>query len=132
MKLTRFNIWMLCFAVAASAVVIKLAMMAGAFLTFTTSLLFLGPLSGIVLERHRGGSGITGGVVAGILSGVALSAFMNIHSVYLVGSPFSWLELTVSMVAFVMLEAFCGWHWGRRWHLTMADRTAANPKGSGT
>src|SRR5438128_2728462 len=132
MKFPRLKLWTLCLAVAASAVAIKLAMMAGPLLTFSTSLIFLGPLSGIVVDRHRGGTGIAGGVVAGILSGVALSAFMNIYSVYMVGSPFSWLELTISMVVFVMLEAFCGWLWGRRWHLSMANRTAANPKESGT
>lgn len=130
MKLPRFKLWSLCLAVAASAVVIKLAMMAGPLLTFSTSLIFLGPVSGIVLDRHRGGTGIAGGVVAGILSGVALSAFMNIYSVHL-GRPFAWFELAVSTTAFVMLEAFCGWLWGRRWHLSMASRTAANPKGNG-
>src|SRR4051812_17440623 len=129
MKLPRFRLWSLCLAVAASAVVIRLAMKAGAFLTFTTSLLFLGPLSGIVLDRHRGGTGIAGGVVAGIFSGVALGAFMNIHIVHM-GRPFAWFELEVSTTAFVMLEAFCGWLWGRRWHLSMANRTAVNSKGN--
>jgi hypothetical protein len=130
MKLPRLKLWTLCLAVAASAVVIKLAMMAGPLLTCSTSLIFLGPLSGIVLDRHRGGTGIAGGVVAGILSGLALSAFMNSHSVRL-GSPFSWFELTVSTTVFVIFEAFCGWLWGRRWHLSMANRTAANQKGNG-
>lgn len=131
MKLPRLKIWWLCLAVAASALMIKLAMMAGPILTFTTPLLFLGPLSGIALDRHRGGTGVAGGVVAGILSGVALSAFMNIYSVHL-GRPFAWIELAASTTAYVMFETFCGWLWGRRWHLSMANRTAANPKGSGT
>jgi hypothetical protein len=134
MNLPRLNLWMLCLAVAASAFVIKLALILGVLLTFTMPLIFLGPLSGIVLERHRGGTGIAGGVVAGILSGFALSAFMNIYIVNL-GRPFSWFELTVSTAAFVILEAFCGWIWGRSyraWHSSMANRTAADPKGDGT
>jgi len=131
MKSPRLKLWSLCLAVAASAVVIKLAMMAGALLTFTTPLIFLGPLSGIVLERHRGGTGIAGGVIAGILSGVALAAFLNIYA-YRLGRPFAWFELLVSTAVFVMLEAFCGWLWGRQWHSSMANRTAANPKGNGT
>ena len=112
MKLPRFKLWLLCLAVAASAVVIKTAMMGGVLLTITTPLLFLGPICGIVLERHRGGNGVAGGVVAGILSGIALSSFLNIYAMKL-GRPFSWLEFTVSTIFFVILEAFCGWHWGR-------------------
>ena len=129
MKLPRLKLWTLCLAVAASAVVIKLAMMAGPILTFSTSVIFLGPLSGIVVDRRRGGTGIAGGIIAGILSGLSLSLHMNIYSVRL-GRPFSWFELAVSTTAFVMLEAFCGWLWGRRWHLLMANRKTANPKGN--
>jgi hypothetical protein len=129
MKLPRFKLWTLCLAVAASALVIKLALMAGPIITFSTSVIFLGPISGIVLDRQRGGTGVAGGVVAGILSGVALSTFMSNYAVY-PGHPFSWLEWTVSTILFVMLEAFCGWLWGRRWHRVMANRTAANPKGN--
>ena len=131
MKFPRLKLWTLCLAVAASAVVIKLAMMAGPLRTFSTSLIFLGPVSGIALDRHRGGSGVTGGVIAGVLSGIALAAVLNIY-MYHLGSPFSWYELTVSTILFVMLEAFCGWLWGRQWNSSMASRTAANPKGNGT
>jgi hypothetical protein len=131
MKLSRFNIWHLCLAVAASALVIKFAMMAGPFLTFTTTLIFLGPMSGIALERHRGGRGVVGGVIAGILSGLALSTFMNIYAVHL-GSPFSWLQWTFSTIVFVMFEAFCGWLWGhssRSRYLPVANRPATDPEG---
>jgi hypothetical protein len=127
MKLPRFKLWTLCLAVAASAVMIKLALWAGAVGTVNMTLLFLGPLSGIVLDRHRGGTGIAGGVVAGILSGIALSAFMNSY-VYRLGRPFSWFELAVSTTVYVMLEAFCGWLWGRQWHLSMSNRKAAKPE----
>jgi hypothetical protein len=128
MKLPRFKIWTLCLAVAASAVMIKLALWAGAVGTVNVTLLFLGPLGGIVLDRYRGGTGVAGGVVAGILSGVALSAFMNIYG-YRLGRPFSWFELAVSTTVYVMLEASCGWLWGRRWHLSMTKHMAAEPEG---
>jgi len=54
MKLPRLKLWMLCLAVVASALVVKLALMAGPLLTFSTSVIFLGPLSGIVVDRRRG------------------------------------------------------------------------------
>ena len=130
MKLPRLKLWTLCLAVAASAVVIKLAMMAGPILTFSTTVIFLGPLGGIVVDRRRGGTGIAGGIIAGILSGLALSLHMNIYSARL-GRPSSWLELTASTAGFVVIEAFCGWLWGRRWHLSMSNRKAANPRGKG-
>jgi hypothetical protein len=131
MKLPRLKLWTLCLAVAVSAVVIKLAMMAGPILTFSTSVIFLGPLSGIVLDRHRGGTGIAGGIIGGILSGVALSVFMTIHA-FRLGHPVAWYELPVSTIVFGSFEAFCGWLWGRRWHLSMANHAAANPKENGT
>ena len=127
MKLPRFKLWSTCLAVAASAVVIRLAMMAGPLLTITTPLLFLGPMSGIVLERQRGGNGVSGGVIAGIFSGLAVAAFLNIYA-YRLGRPFAWLEWMVSTAAFVLLEASCGWLWGRQWHSSMADRPAADPE----
>lgn len=129
MKSPRFKIWSLCLAVAASAVVIRLAMIAGPILTFSTSVIFLGPISGIVIDRRMGGTGIAGGVIVGIISGLALSSHMNIYKHYL-GSPFSWYVLTVSTTCYVMLEAFCGWLWGRTWNSFMASFANARPKGT--
>jgi|GEM_PF-3872972 len=131
MKLPRLNLWMLCLAVAAAALVLKLALTQGVLQAFTLPLLFLGPISGIALERYWGGSGSTGGVIAGILSGFTLSLFMNVY-LWRLGHPFAWFEFLVSTAAFVMLEAFCGWFWSRQWHLSMAKRTAANPEGNRT
>ena len=132
MRSPRFKIWSLCLAVVVSAVVVKLAMVVGAYLTVTTSLLFLGPMTGIVLDRYRGGSGVAGGVIAGILSGFVIATFMELYVGYLYpGRPFSWPGWMTLSIVFVMLEAFCGWHWGRSyrsWHLSKASRTAANPK----
>jgi hypothetical protein len=73
MKLPQLNLWSLCLAVAASALMIKLTLILPVLFTLTVPVMFLGPLSGIVVERHRGGSGIAGGVIAGILSGFVLS-----------------------------------------------------------
>lgn len=130
MKLPRLKLWSLCLAVAASALVLKLALTVNALSMLVTPLLFFGPVCGIVVERQGGGRGIAGGVIAGILSGVAIATIMNIYAVR-VGHPFAWFELAVSTAVFVMLEAFCGWFWGRTWHLSMANRVAANPKGNG-
>jgi hypothetical protein len=113
---------------------IKLTLMLGVLQTLFMPVLFLGPLCGIVVDRHQGGTGIAGGVIAGIFSGFVLYLIVNIYLFYL-GRPFDWIELTVSTTAFVILEVFCGWIWGRSyraWHSSMANRTAADPKGNGT
>ena len=131
MKFPRLKLWSLCLAVAASALVLKLALTVESLLMLVTPMLFLGPVCGIVMERQRGGRGATGGVVAGIISGVAIATIMNVYSVR-VGRPFAWLELAVSTAVFVTLEAFCGWFWGRTWGTSVARRTAAHPEGDGT
>jgi hypothetical protein len=127
MKVPRLKLWWLCLAVAVSAVVIKLALSVNVIMMVNTPLLFLGPISGIVLDRQRGGTGIAGGVIAGILTGLVLSTLINIF-MFRLGRPFVWYEWAVSTTFFVILETFCGWHWGRSfrsWHLAMAKIKAA-------
>jgi hypothetical protein len=82
MKLPRFNIWSLCLAVAGSALMIKQTLMLGVLQTLFMPVLFLGPLCGIVVDRHQGGTGIAGGIIAGILSGFVLFLIMNIYSFF--------------------------------------------------
>jgi hypothetical protein len=135
MKSPHLKIWLLCLAVAASAVLIKLALMVssvGGILMVSTPLIFFGPRCGIVMDRHRGGTGVTGGVIAGILTGIALSAFLNIVS-FRAGHPFGWLEVAFSTTLLVSFETFRGWLWGRyprSWPISMANRTATKPGGS--
>jgi hypothetical protein len=115
--------------VAVSALIFKLILMVPVIVAINVPISFLGPLGGIIVERRRGGTGITGGLIAGILSGLILSALMNLYVIHL-GRSFSWFELSVSTSLFVLLEAFCGWFWGhsyQSWSLSNASQKVTRP-----
>lgn len=110
----RFPLWFLCLAVLVSAVLVKLTLMIdspGKILMIWTPLIFLGPKSGVVIDRHQGGTGRVGGFVGGLLTGATLATMANV-SLMRAGHAFDLAEFLFTTTVTIALLAFIRWMWG--------------------
>ncbi|WP_435015777.1 hypothetical protein TA3x_003329 [Tundrisphaera sp. TA3] len=74
-------------------------------------ILFVGARIGISLDRRRGGDGTVGGVIAGVISGAAIAAILNIDRVRATGR-FDWSEIAHETIFYVVILPFGIWAMG--------------------
>jgi hypothetical protein len=120
MKLRTFNISLLCVAVAAAAMLLKLTIDFGVLRTGFLLLPFAGPLVGVSLCGRGWGNRIAGGLLGGIFAGMIWCTIIGV-TVWIPEHRYSYLQVIVVSSLIIMVYMTIGLLIGGLWWICSAS-----------